>query len=365
MLMNCFFISALSSFSHCYRTKVGLDSYVMIRFLRLGFEVTFWPFLVACVTLIPTYITNDYDGGVVQVEDTSGSTSGTGFSTTTTQGYFSITINTLQNSSNKLYVVWFYAIFYYLVVLRRLWVEWIVFVGLREDFLANGDPSAIKEDDAESLKQFRNTCIVEYIPKAHRRDKDIQVFFETLFPNTVRRAEIILQSSALSDLIQERQGYIEAYENVEAKMEHERREYNRFLSIKEQGKQSRFQCRKKKARELKFRVDGTMCCSGGKVIPGSEALVLYQAKIVEVNVKIKKEFDDIVKRKRNTDSEGTAFGSTSRDNSASSVRNALEHIESVSALGSVVSVSGVEDIEGCENGFVNSKRGQQNRLLFK
>lgn len=39
---------------------VGLDAYVMLRFLRFGFDVTFYPFLVACVMLIPTYYTNDF-----------------------------------------------------------------------------------------------------------------------------------------------------------------------------------------------------------------------------------------------------------------------------------------------------------------
>ena len=156
---------------------IGLDSYVMIRFLRLGFEMTFWPFLVACASLIPLYYTNDYKGTFGQVT----SESSTGFSTTTTTGYFRITINRLDNGNPKIWIVWIYAACYFLVLLRRLWVEWLEFIELREDFLANGDKESMKEDDAESLKQFRNSCIVEYVPSSHRRDRDMFLFFDSLF----------------------------------------------------------------------------------------------------------------------------------------------------------------------------------------
>ena len=41
---------------------IGLDYFVMIRFLRFCFTITFYPFLISCITLIPTYYTNIYDG---------------------------------------------------------------------------------------------------------------------------------------------------------------------------------------------------------------------------------------------------------------------------------------------------------------
>eukprot|EP00957_Ditylum_brightwellii_P191446 14575996-Ditylum_brightwellii.AAC.1 len=36
----------------------GLDSYLMIRFVRFGFDCTFYPFLLAVATLIPIYYTD-------------------------------------------------------------------------------------------------------------------------------------------------------------------------------------------------------------------------------------------------------------------------------------------------------------------
>lgn len=41
---------------------IGLDTFVMIRFLRFCFDVTFYPFALSMMVLIPTYYTNDWDG---------------------------------------------------------------------------------------------------------------------------------------------------------------------------------------------------------------------------------------------------------------------------------------------------------------
>mmetsp|Transcript_12363 Transcript_12363/g.36314 ORF Transcript_12363/g.36314 Transcript_12363/m.36314 type:complete len:636 (-) Transcript_12363:2073-3980(-) len=153
---------------------IGLDSYVMIRFLRLGFEVTFYPFLFFCVTLIPLYHTSDYEGDFAIDEKGA-------FLTTVVNGYYSITINHLEAGSQKLWAVCVISMLYYKFVFRRLWVEWKVFVEFRKDFQAQGDPDAVKEDDGESLRQYQNSCLVEYIPSSHRRDKDIYLFYNTIF----------------------------------------------------------------------------------------------------------------------------------------------------------------------------------------
>ena len=138
---------------------VGLDTFVMIRFLIFGFDLTFYPFLFALVTLIPLYYTNDYKGHWQNSDGDSG------FNTTVTDGYFRLTINRLESNSPKLWLTWAFAIFYYCAVLRRLWVEWVVFVELRRDFLINGDPNSVKEDDRESVQQYRKTCLVEFVPR--------------------------------------------------------------------------------------------------------------------------------------------------------------------------------------------------------
>ena len=343
---------------------VGLDCYTIIRFLRLGFEMTFWPFFVACIVLIPTYYTNNYDGSFEQVDNPEQSVGGdgTGFSTYTTTGYFSITINKLENRNNRLVVVWFYAIAYYLAFLRRLWVEWVVFCELREDFLANGDPSAIKEDDAESLKQFRNTCIVENIPASHRRDKDIFIFYNTLFPGQVRRAEIIVNSSQLSILIQERQSYIEQYESIYAKQIHQEREYERMMQMYNEGATNRFGSKVRKPVEpaaLYFKVGGGMCGSGGQKMTADAALAHYMSEIRRMNALVEEEYDALVKRKKENErtpsalevakSEITSTSSQGKGMSKGSVIRQLEYIFAEE------NDDDSDDESGCGNGFVEFK----------
>ena len=73
-------------------------------------------------------------------------------------------------------------------------MEWETFISLRFDFLANGDVEVEKDggsvkemkkrlglggaelvaqkDDVQlHLEQYRNSCLIEYIPESHRRDR--------------------------------------------------------------------------------------------------------------------------------------------------------------------------------------------------
>ena len=133
-----------------------------------------------------------------------------------------------------------------LFILRRHWIEWETFIALRFDFMANGDveneekkeiegsfsfksrqiDASPKDDVQLHLDQYRNSCIVQYIPESHRRDEEIFHFFDALFPGQVKRAEIILNASKLSELIKERQGFIEKYESVYAKHQHAKQRYH-------------------------------------------------------------------------------------------------------------------------------------------
>ena len=163
---------------------IGLDTFVMIRFLRFGFDVTFYPFIAACFFLMPVYRTTDWDGSPVDSESEP----------TVVEGYFSITMNALPPGSERLWVCWGFAFVFFFWVLRRLWMEWETFISLRFDFLANGDVEVEKDggsvkemkkrlglggaelvaqkDDVQlHLEQYRNSCLIEYIPESHRRDR--------------------------------------------------------------------------------------------------------------------------------------------------------------------------------------------------
>jgi hypothetical protein len=147
---------------------IGLDTFVMIRFLRFCFDITFLPFVAACIILFPVYGYNNFEG---EIEN------GEGTVKTQTEGYFLLTINRLEPASSKLWICWGYTFFYILFILRRLWIEWEIFLPLRFDFLANGDvddEKSMKHANYKSravvppqndfqlhLEQYRNSCLVE------------------------------------------------------------------------------------------------------------------------------------------------------------------------------------------------------------
>lgn len=194
---------------------VGLDSFVLLQFLEFGFAVSFWPFLFAVLVLIPTYRTGE-NGEI---------------------GFFTTTVTNLKDESPKLWLVVIYGYLQILLILRRLWVEWETFIPLRNDFLERGDFIHTKHQD-----QYRKTCIIEYIPKSHCKDKTLFEFFDALFPGQIRRAEVLLNAERIRTLIKERLHHIEAYETAYAKKVYNRASYLRKLYDYEDGRHKTISC---------------------------------------------------------------------------------------------------------------------------
>ena len=194
---------------------IGLDSFVLLQFLEFGFAVATWPLVFAVLVLIPTYRT----GGNGEV------------------GFFTTTVTNLPDDSPKLWLVVVYGYLQILLILRRLWVEWEMFIPLRNDFLERGDFIHTKYQD-----QYRKTCIIEYIPKTHCKDKTLFDFFDALFPGQIRRAEVLLNVERMRRLIKERLKYIKGYENEYAKKVHKRALYLRKLHDFEEGKRKSITC---------------------------------------------------------------------------------------------------------------------------
>lgn len=71
--------------------------------------------------------------------------------------------------------------------------------------------------------------MIEYVPESLRGDEQLFKFYNALFPGQVERAEILLNASRLTELIEEREKNIKLYEKVYAKHYHNRAEYNRKL----------------------------------------------------------------------------------------------------------------------------------------
>eukprot|EP00804_Cyclotella_cryptica_P027495 CCRYP_007468-RA/>CCRYP_007468-RA protein AED:0.19 eAED:0.19 QI:569/1/1/1/0.22/0.4/10/1187/437 len=158
----------------------GLDTYLLIRFARFGFDVCFYPFLFACVTVIPIYIS--CIPGSVLFLDANGEMVAS--ASVLIDGFFSLTINRIESGSSKMYGIIVCTFFLYFFVLRRLWLEWEVFIKLRHRFLSNGDQNF--HDNPTYLKKFRNTVVVECVPKTQRSDRHVRQVFEQLFPVKLR-----------------------------------------------------------------------------------------------------------------------------------------------------------------------------------
>jgi hypothetical protein len=90
----------------------GLDTYLLIRFARFGFNATFYPFCAAFVFVLPLYhysMTNAKNTLIpVEVE----------------VGYLSLTINSIPDGSNVIAWIVLLTAFLYLHILRMLWIEW-------------------------------------------------------------------------------------------------------------------------------------------------------------------------------------------------------------------------------------------------
>ena len=86
----------------------GLDTFLLIRLARFGFDVTCYPFLFSCVAILPIYWTSPNKAGAVD------------------DGYLSTTINRVEDGSYKLVLIMVFQAFLYTYILRRLWIEWEV-----------------------------------------------------------------------------------------------------------------------------------------------------------------------------------------------------------------------------------------------
>lgn len=180
-----------------------VSAFVTIRFLKFGFDVSFWPLVFSAIVLLPVYL--------------SGSVG--------SDQFYRFTSNNLPMHSFAFWVVEVMSFFQFLYVLRRWWIEWELFIPLRYAFLEKGD--AVHENYQH---QYRHTCLVEYVPESLQNDGKIYDYFDSLFPGQIRRAELLLNTGYLSSLIKKRQEHIEGYEDTFAKKVHSMAQYLRKTS---------------------------------------------------------------------------------------------------------------------------------------
>jgi len=89
----------------------GLDTYLLIRFARFGFDATFYPYFVAFVFVLPVYkVMSDDESSLIPGEIKA--------------GYLQFTINTIPDGSKMMIWIMLLTFFLYLYIMRRLWIEW-------------------------------------------------------------------------------------------------------------------------------------------------------------------------------------------------------------------------------------------------
>ena len=214
---------------------IGLDSYMFLRFLRLGFRISLVGTILGCAILMPVYATGDATGNA-------------------TEQFNTITLAHVEPGSPRLWAAALCWTLFVIFVIYELYTEWTLYAPKRYDFLAYGD--------ADTERDYRYAVVVENLPKEFRSNHALREHFEKLFPDKVRQVNVLLQADRLEALVQERQTMIEALEQAVA-----------FTHAKPL----------KPAPQVK--VGGSMCWGGEKV----DAIPHYESEIRRLNEEIDKE----------------------------------------------------------------------------
>ena len=155
------------------REMVGLDGYFFLRYIRMNVRITavstFWLFLI----LVPVY----YFGG----NEASNLTS----------GWYRISAANLSAQSNLMWipciVLYFFTGFIFFVIQQ----EYEHYFNIRQDFLAKGSTHV--------HPQHHYSVLVENIPDIYQSDVALAKYFDSLFPDSVHSAVVVLN---VPDLIE-------------------------------------------------------------------------------------------------------------------------------------------------------------------
>jgi len=193
---------------------VGLDSYMFIRFLRLGFRVSLVGSILGCLILIPIYATVRSLVGfrVMSLSlliDTPHTFLPKGEATgQETQEFNSITLAHVEQGSPRLWAAAVCWSVFIMFCLSEIDTEWLLYKPKRFDFLAKGD--------VDTERDYRYAVVVENIPEPLRSNHALRKYFQELFPGKVRQVNVLLHAEQLEKLVAERQAAIEACEKAVA-----------------------------------------------------------------------------------------------------------------------------------------------------
>merc|ERR1712238_604645 len=249
-------------------SSVGLDTYIMIRFLRFGYFATA-PFAVlSCAVLMPIFYNAPDDTSLFDTYNNTCYGNNNNVTLNTNDIYYKLSASAVSSNMSSLSIPVVIEILFITHILWRWWNEWKIVTHLKHDYLANGSVDSLYDNSSfDSLIQYQNSIHVSYIPEIHRTDKGLYNFFDNLFPGEIKHAAMILNTDELCSINYLRMRNIEKHENISAK-----------YSKKASGNSS------------KIRVNKTLGCGGEKVA----ALSYYEVEIKRYNKLADEEFKKII-----------------------------------------------------------------------
>ena len=217
---------------------IGLDGYMLLRFLLICAKVGVCGGLFSLVVLLPLYSTSNQDDVI------------------------GMNLHTMANIKAQSPRLWGPFICMYLfsgAFLYLLYKEYENFVSLRQKFFSEGDP------DVPIQQLF--SVVVENVPPEYRRSNALKGLFETLFPGQVSSAQISLKYGALLELAVERKGVVAKLEKSVALFKASENKERPIVKLNKEGKPAMLPC-----------------CGGEE----ADAIDYFQAELQRLNLTIDK-----------------------------------------------------------------------------
>ena len=217
---------------------IGLDGYMLLRFLLICAKVGMCGGLFSLVVLLPLYSTSNEDDVI------------------------GMNLHTMANIKAQSPRLWGPFICMYLfsgAFLYLLYKEYENFVSLRQKFFSEGDP------DVPIQQLF--SVVVENVPPEFRRSNALKGLFETLFPGQVSSAQISLKYGALLELAVERKGVVAKLEKSVALFKASENKERPIVKLNKEGKPAMLPC-----------------CGGEE----ADAIDYFQAELQRLNLTIDK-----------------------------------------------------------------------------
>jgi len=180
--------------------RVGLDTFMFVRMLRLGFRISLVGTLCS-VVLLPLYATGN----------------------TEEEQFNSVTAAAVSEGSPRFWATAVLFAGYVAFAMHSLYEEWSsVYAVRRRQFLLNSDNDNADDggcDGRNKNNDYRHTVVIENVPVPLRSNYRLRIYLGRLFgPNNVRHVNVLLSGvDRLEQLIDERQSNIVSLEKVDAR----------------------------------------------------------------------------------------------------------------------------------------------------